>query len=118
MLWKYDHCVTVKLTGFTGVDGTGTAAGLSSLLGFSGGFASAISLVDCTACEVAGCAVDDLTGETPSGMLIGTGVQLWSAGSLLLLRCLLFLLKTRPTSVLRLCDLTSTCCSTRTLYHL
>jgi len=43
---------------------------------------------------------------------------IWHAGSLLLLRCLLFLLKIFPSSDLTSYDLTSTCCSTRALNHL
>ena len=49
---------------------------------------------------------------------MGTGLTLTHAGSLLLLRCLLFLLKIFPSSVLTSNDLRSTCCSTRALNHL
>ena len=52
------------------------------------------------------------------GIWIGSGLSLAHAGSLLLLRCLLFLLKIFPSSVLTSYDLTSTCCSTRALNHL
>ena len=114
--------MTGKLTGFADVNGTGTSAGLTLLLGFLGGLASARSLDGCTPGEVLGLAGADLTGGTetldvPSGMLIGTGLLLVHAGSLLLLRCLRFRLNTRPSSVLTSYDLTSTCCSTRALYH-
>ena len=51
-------------------------------------------------------------------MWMGSGLTLTHAGSLLLLRCLLFLLKIFPSSVLTSYDLTSTWCSTRTLNHL
>ena len=40
-----------------------------------------------------------------AGMLIGKGLLLLACGPLLLLRCLLFLLKTRPSSVLTSYDL-------------
>lgn len=53
-----------------------------------------------------------LVGATP-GELSATGLVLAHNGSLLLRRCLLFLLKTSPLSVLTSYDLTSTCCSTR-----
>ena len=53
-----------------------------------------------------------------SGMWMGSGLPLVHAGSLLFRRCLLFLLKIFPSSVLTSYDLTSTCCSTRALNHL
>ena len=49
---------------------------------------------------------------------MGSGLTLTHAGSLLLLRCRLFLLKIFPSSVLTSYDLTSTWCSTRALNHL
>ena len=52
-----------------------------------------------------------------SGELSANWLVLAHIGSLLLRRCLLLLLKTRPSSVLASYDLTSTCCSTRALYH-
>ena len=53
-----------------------------------------------------------------SGMWMGSGLPLEHAGSLLFRRCLLFLLKIFPSSVLTSYDLTSTCCSKRALNHL
>ena len=52
------------------------------------------------------------------GMWMGSGLSLMHAGFLLLLRCLLFLLKIFPSSVLTSYYLTSTCCSTQALNHL
>ena len=53
-----------------------------------------------------------------TGMRMGSRLSLMHAGSLLFLRCLLFLLRTFPSSVLTSNDLTSTWRSTPALNHL
>ena len=91
--------VTGKPTGFTGIDGVETSVGFRLVLGFS---AAAASLGGGNSCEVPGTGSLGGSGavNVPSGILRDTGLLLERTGSLLLLRCLLFLLKTRPSSVL------------------
>ena len=114
--------VTGKLARITCADGTGTDAGLALVFVFPGRVASAFSLGSSTSCGLLVLAGADSTGVigprgVTAGMLIGKSLLLLACGSLLLLRCLLFLLKTRPSSVLTSYDPTSTCCSTRALCH-
>ena len=86
------------------------------MLGFS---AAAASLGGGKSCEVPGTGSLGGSGavDVSSGVMRDTVLLLEHTGPLLLLRCLLFLLKTRPSSVLTSEDLTSTCFLTRTLYH-
>jgi len=85
--------------------------------------AAVASLGGENSCEVPGTGLLGGSGavDVPSGILKDTGLLLEHTDSLLLLRCLLFILKIRPSSFLTssmiLLDLTSTCFSIRALYH-
>ena len=107
---------------YCGFVGTGISSGLALLFTWSLATDSMASVGSWTSWEVLhspdiGLAGGTkLVGATPDE-LSTTGLVLAQNGSLLLRRCLIFLLKTLTSSVLKSYDLTSTCCSTRALYH-
>ena len=79
------------------------------------GFSAAVaSLGGENSCEVPGTGLLGGSGavDVTSGILKDTGLLLEHTDPLLLLRCLLFILKIRPSSFL-----TSACFSIRALYH-
>ena len=86
-------------TGFIGIDGIETSAGLRLVFGFS---AAVASLGGENYCEVRGTGLLGGSGavDVTSGILKDTGLLLEHTDPLLLLRCLLFILKIRPSSFL------------------
>ena len=116
--------VTGKSVAFAGLVGTRISLGLAlvCLLCLEPLIHSHLWAFERPACEMLVSPDIGLAGGTKlvgaaSGELSATGLVLAHIGSLLLRRCLLFLMKTRPSSVLTSYDLTSTCCSTRALYQ-